>query len=76
MFCESFYTNPQDCYSTSLLLLYSLLSGSLFFVEVKYTAERKLELEQKVIRKLKWVKISSPDVKGSLFSEKGGKYDL
>ena len=53
MFCESFYTNPQDCYSTSLLLLYSLLSGSLFFVEVKYTAERKLELEQKVIRKLK-----------------------
>ena len=53
MFCESFYTNPQDCYSTSLLLLSSLLSGSLFFVEVKYTAERKLELEQKVIRKLK-----------------------
>ena len=76
MFCESFYTNPQDCNSTSLLLLSSLSSGLLFFVEVKYTYERKLELEQKVIRKFKWVKISSPDAKGSLFSEKGGKYDL
>lgn len=46
MFYESFCTNARDHYSTSLLLLSYLLSGMLFFREVKtYTAERKWKLE-------------------------------